>query len=123
MLAGHGLCREGTDMSSDRAQPGVLKLPETSVQPSLWPYFLPCVGVDSLGDVGLRTWPSLPHSYNSPQQRTCGICAHCSSATTKMKTPPTMRQNELSSVFGFSSTKWCELWANHLLSKSWFSHW
>lgn len=98
---GHGLCRQGPDMSSDRAQPRVLKLPETSVQSSLWLSFLPCVMVDCSGDVGLRVWPFILHSYNSPQQRTCGICAYCSSAMTKMKIPLTMRQKELSSSLFF----------------------
>lgn len=47
-----GLVEKSPDMPSDRAQPSLFQLPETSV-----PSFLPVV-VASSEDVGLRAWPS-----------------------------------------------------------------
>ena len=46
-----GSMERGPGMTSDKAQPSLV-LPESSVQPSLWPCFLSCAGVVSLGDVG-----------------------------------------------------------------------
>lgn len=60
------LVERGPGMSSDRASPSLLKLPEISVQLSLWPSFLPYLVDAPLEDVGLRAGPSLCHFYNSP---------------------------------------------------------
>lgn len=69
-LVGHEPCVEGPGMSADEAQPILLKLPESSVQPALWPALLPCTVIAPPGDGDLKAWLPLLHFYNSPQQRT-----------------------------------------------------
>lgn len=99
-LVGHEPCGEGPGMSADRAQLSLLKLPESSLQPALWPAFLPCTVIAPSGDGDLKAWLPLLHFYNSPQQRTHQICAYWNSATTT-KTPLPMKQKELSSSLFF----------------------
>lgn len=100
-LVGHEPCVEGPGMSADGAQPILLKLPESSVQPALWPALLPCTVIAPPGDGDLKAWLPLLHFYNSPQQRTHQIWAYWNSATTTTKTPLPMKQKELSSSLFF----------------------